>query len=228
MGKRSVGLVLGIDEAGRGPVIGPLVLAGVLIAEERLGELARLGVRDSKRLSRPRRKALAQQIRALAHKVRLISFSPSQLEEESLTEIELAGMAELILKLKPAKVYLDAPVSPWGISRYVGLLRGRLGGVRAEIVAENKADAEYPVVAAASIVAKVERDRAIEALRERYGDFGWGYPSERKTRKFLREWYAAHGEFPPCVRRHWQTARRILENPQRGGQITPRFLRSSK
>jgi len=214
MGERSGRLILGIDEAGRGPVIGPLVLAGVLICEDQLGELIRLGVRDSKRLSRPRRRVLAEGIRALAQKVRLISFPPQRLERDNLTDLELGGMARLVSELRPTRVYLDAPVSPRGIPRYVEALRRHMRcptEAKMEIVAENKADARYPVVAAASIVAKVERDRAIEALKERYGDFGWGYPSERKTQKFLRDWYAVHGGFPPCVRRHWRSCRRIIE-----------------
>jgi len=212
--KRSGRLILGIDEAGRGPVIGPLVLAGVLICEDQLEELIRLGVRDSKRLSRPRRRVLAEGIRALAQKVRLISFPPQRLERDNLTDLELRGMARLVSELRPTRVYLDAPVSPRGIPRYVEALRRHMRcptEAKMEIVAENKADARYPVVAAASIVAKVERDRAIEALKERYGDLGWGYPSERKTQKFLRDWYAAYGGFPPCVRRRWQTVRKILK-----------------
>jgi len=202
--------ILGIDEAGRGPVIGPLVIAGVLIDSLKLEELSRLGAKDSKRLTRTQRALLAPKIAKLARKIHTISISPQELEG-SMSELELAATAQLICQLRPHRVYLDAPVPPRGISSYVRELRRHLGGTRVEIIAENRADARYLIVAAASILAKVERDRAIEKLRERYGDFGWGYPSERKTRRFLKDWYASHREFPPCVRRRWLTARRIIE-----------------
>lgn len=202
-------LILGIDEAGRGPVIGPLVLVGVLIDSSKLEELIRLGVKDSKRLSRPQRALIAKQITSLASKIRLISISPQELEG-NINEIELAATAQLIRELSADKVYLDVPVPLRGISRYVCELQRRLRGTQAEIIAENRADAKYSVVAAASILAKVERDRAIIELREKYGDFGWGYPSESKTQSFLKDWYLAHREFPPYVRRRWLTARRII------------------
>jgi ribonuclease HII len=202
-------LILGIDEAGRGPVIGPLVLGGVLIERSELKGLSLIGVRDSKRLTRTKRALLAEQITSLAYKTHLISIHPQKLDG-NLNEIELAATCRLIRELRPDKVYLDAPVPPRGISGHVHKLQQLLGPLRVEIIAENRADAKYPVVAAASILAKVERDRAIEELRKQYGDFGWGYPSERKTRQFLRDWYAAHGDFPPCVRRRWLTVRRII------------------
>ena len=203
-------MALGIDEAGRGPVIGPLVIAGVLLDEAHIEELCELGVRDSKTLTRKKRAELAPEIEARAHRVSVVSIPACELEA-NLTRIELEGMATLIRDLSPVTVYLDAPVGPRAIPRYVQTLRGLLENVECEIVAENKADARFPVVAAASIIAKVHRDREIERLRSKYGDFGWGYPSERKVQRFLREWYARHGSFPPCVRARWATVRRIRQ-----------------
>ncbi len=202
---------LGIDEAGRGPVIGPLVIAGVFLDEHKLQELIELGVRDSKALTRERRSELAREIERIAQAAEICVIPASELNEreESLTQIELEAMTQLIEKLKPQRAVIDAPVGLRAIPRYVEALRRRLN-VDCEIVAENKADARYPVVAAASIVAKVRRDEEIKRLHRRYGDFGWGYPSEPKVRRFLREWYAQHGAFPDCVRLRWRTVQRLL------------------
>lgn len=201
--------ILGIDEAGRGPVIGPMVLAGVLMNEGQAEKLSELGVKDSKQLSRSRRSSLASEIVTVASEVRLLAIPPSELDG-SLTEIELEGMAQLIRALEPTVVYLDAPVPPSGIARYVSALCARVGDHELEVIAENKADERYPVVSAASILAKVQRDQLVCDLKAKYGDFGWGYPSERKTKTFLENWYAAHGAFPDCVRQRWKTVQRLI------------------
>ena len=80
-----------------------------------------------------------------------------------------------------------------------------------KIVAEHKADSKYIPVAAASILAKVTRDRAIEKLKEAYGEIGSGYPSDPITRRFLEEYYKKHGVFPPIVRKSWKTLEKIEE-----------------
>ncbi|WP_457753524.1 ribonuclease HII, partial [Thermococcus sp.] len=80
-----------------------------------------------------------------------------------------------------------------------------------KIIAEHKADAKYLPVSAASILAKVTRDKAIEKLKKQYGEIGSGYPSDPRTRKFLEEYYKEHGEFPPIVRKSWKTLRKIEE-----------------
>ncbi len=202
--------VLGIDEAGRGCVIGPLVVAGVVIPHEHWGELSELGVRDSKRLSRSRRAFLATQIERLARRVIVLEIEPSELEA-NLTEIELQAIAQIIRESKAECVYLDLPVGPSARDRFIQALCERVGTQKFELFAENRADAHYPVVSAASIIAKVYRDQAIERLRQEYGDFGWGYPSELKTRAFLREFLARTGHFPSCARRKWRTLRKLTE-----------------
>lgn len=207
--------VLGLDEAGRGCVIGPLVVAGVVISQENLEKLSTLGVRDSKRLSRSRRALLAPQIERIAQRVIVLEIGPSDLEE-NLTEVELRAMAQIIRESRAECVYLDLPVGPAARDRFIQALGEMVGQgqwSRRSLVAENKADAQYPVVSAASIIAKVYRDRAIEKLRQEYGDFGWGYPSEPKTRAFLKAFYERTGRFPDCVRRKWRTLRKLTELP---------------
>jgi len=192
-------------------VIGPLVLGGALIHESHAETLSQLGVKDSKQLSRSRRNVLAPQIMAVAQESRLLAIPAGELDG-NLTKIELEGMAQLICDLKPTTVYLDAPVPPSGIPRYVSALHSLVGDKTLEIIAENKADEKYPIVSAASILAKVHRDQVIEQLKAEYGDFGWGYPSEPKTQQFLRSWYAAHGTFPDCVRHRWRTVQRLIHD----------------
>ena len=196
---------LGLDEAGRGPVIGPLVVAAVL-ADEQEG-LRRLGVADSKALSRERRSELAPKIARIAQ-VRTIVIPAGKLEE-NLNDVELRVMAELVSEFAPELVYFDVPTHPRGVERFRRRLR-ELVGPGPKLIGENHAERRWPVVAAASIVAKVRRDEEVLKLRKRYGDFGWGYPSERKVREFLERWYREHGDLPPCVRRKWRTARRLL------------------
>lgn len=199
--------VLGIDEAGRGPVIGPLVVAGASGTEGTLKHLVALGVRDSKALSRQRRTRLASQIARLAQ-VRSIVIPANRLEE-SLNWIELEAAAQLITEVEPDLVYFDVPAHPRGVRNYCHRLR-ELIGPGPELIGENHADQRYPIVAAASIIAKVRRDEEIELLRREYGDFGWGYPIEPKTREFLERWHDKHGKLPQCVRMKWITARRLL------------------
>ncbi len=201
--------ILGIDEAGRGCVIGPLVVAGVLCASRDLGALAALGVRDSKQLSRARREELAAQIEQIAD-IFILKIEPGELEE-NLTEIELQAMGQIIRGSAADWVYLDLPVGPAAREGFVRALRERVSAQAFELRAENGADVLYPIVSAASIIAKVSRDRAIERLRQEYGDFGWGYPGEQKTRKFLRDFYERTGRFPECARRKWQTLQKIRE-----------------
>lgn len=200
--------ILGIDEAGRGCVIGPLCVAGVVISAEDLAQLSALGVRDSKKLSRHKRTELYYQIEQLAHRVIVVEIGPSELDE-NLTEIELQAMGQIIRESQTDRVYLDLPVGPQARERFVHALCEHAGTHSFALVAENRADATYPIVSAASIIAKVSRDRAIERLREEYGDFGWGYPSEPKTRAFLKKFYECNGRFPDCARAKWRTLQRL-------------------
>ncbi len=205
-------MLLGIDEAGRGCVIGPLVVVGVLIASERLAELSALGVKDSKRLTREARERLSGQIERIATRLFVKEIGARELEE-NLTEIELRAMAQIVRESGAQRVVLDLPVGPATRESFVRRLRSAVGHDAFQIIAENRADARYPLVSAASIIAKVHRDRAIERLRQQLGDFGWGYPGEPKTRAFLKEFYERTGHFPDCARRKWRTLQKLAEIP---------------
>ncbi|RLI24472.1 MAG: ribonuclease HII [Candidatus Hecatellales archaeon] len=212
-------LAVGVDDAGRGSIIGPLVLAGVLHPEDKMEELKELGVKDSKRLTPTRRAKLAELIKSSVKAYHVVEIPPSEIDEKvgsgvkfrRLNFLEAKAAAEIIARLRPRVAYLDscdvdAGRFAWQVSSLLPF--------KVKIVSEHGADAKYPIVAAASILAKVHRDQVIARLREAYGDFGSGYPSDPKTRSFLESWFKAHGSYPAFVRRTWKTLRRI---PGRAG-----------
>jgi len=207
--------ILGIDEAGRGCVIGPMVICGVLLDAPQIPVLAADGVKDSKALSPARREQLALRIREVAGGVFLEEIHPAEIEERNLNLLEIWRMARIISRANPASVYLDAPVGTQkGIKAFCDYIKWCLRGNCPRMIAENRADQKYIVVGAASIVAKVRRDSIIEQLKEQFGDFGSGYPSDEKTTKFLQNCYEKDGCFPDCVRRRWKTVKRFTEPVQ--------------
>lgn len=201
--------VAGLDEAGRGPVIGPMVLCGVLFRKEDVERLRMAGVRDSKLLTPRKREALADFIKTVATKHVLLHVWPEEIDSaENLNELEAMKFAGIIEILKPAVAYIDSADPRPALFRERLLRYLRLSPL---LIVENSADRRYPQVAAASILAKVERDAKIEELRQAHGDFGSGYPADPKTRSFLRRWIEEKGEPPPFARKSWKT----LENLRR-------------
>lgn len=197
--------VLGIDEAGRGSAIGPMVMAGVLYDEKMESTLTRMGVRDSKRLAPKKRKSLDVKIRQKVEKCWVIEIPISLIDRKNLNTIEIESTVSMINEADAEKVFLDVPVAGSGIDKYIMRIRQTLQkGV--SIIGENHADDLYPIVSAASILAKVERDRIIKNLQERYGDFGSGYPGDDKTHKFILEWH----KFPEIVRKRWSPVREAM------------------
>jgi len=199
--------IVGLDEAGRGSVLGPLVIGATMITDDQAEVLGELGVTDSKMLTRLQREALFPQIQDQFVSETVV-LEPDQLEE-NLTQVELKGLAKLINLLQPDQIFLDAPVAPVAIPNFVAQLRSHLN-TEPEIIAENKADLKYDVVAAASIVAKVTRDQSMLDLHEQYGDLGWGYPGEPKTIEFLKK-CVDQGSFPDCVRTRWATVQKLMQ-----------------
>lgn len=202
--------VLGIDEAGRGCAIGPMVVCGVLLDPKTSAELKESGVKDSKMLSPARRTELAGKIREVAKGVFIEEIPPSEIEERNLNLLEIWRAARIISASKADRVYMDAPVgTAKGIKTFREHIKWCVGEKCPTIVAENRADATYVSVGAASIVAKVRRDSIIEELRGQLGDFGSGYPSDERTQRFLRDCHEKDGCFPDCVRRRWKTVTRM-------------------
>jgi len=205
----------GIDEAGRGPMIGPMVICGVLIDPEKLPELKQIGARDSKTLSHAQRVRLKKGIEQIASKIVIRSVSAAKIDRlrkrTTMNEIEIAEFSSIAKTLNPQILYLDAAdvkADRFGIK--VGELSG-LASQGAVIISEHKADSKYPIVSAASIIAKVERDRAISEYHKKYGDFGSGYPSDPKTVDFVKILVSNNQKLPPVVRKSWESVRKILD-----------------
>jgi len=207
-------LVAGVDDAGRGSVIGPLVIAGILIDSEDVPKLVQLGVKDSKLLSPSRREALAVDIKRIARKHVVVKLSPAEIDKvvekgiklRRLNWLEAQAMAKVIELLRPDVAYVDA--SDVLEERFKQQILEFLP-FKVEIVSEHKADRKYPVVSAASIIAKVERDREIAELKAKYGDFGCGYPTDPKTIEFLHRCLETFKEYPEFVRRSWRPAKKV-------------------
>lgn len=205
---------MGIDEAGRGCVIGPMVICGVVVCHDRLRALVELGVKDSKLLSPQTRESLCGGISSVIERSHIAEVPPQQIDKENINALGLRAIARMITDAAPDEVYIDAPVRGRGIAAYCRKLRSLLPDPDLAIIAENKADVNYPIVSAASIIAKVTRDSAIRKLYSDYGDFGSGYPSDPRTVQFVTDCYARTGGFPAIVRHKWLTVRRLASCEQ--------------
>ena len=206
--------VAGVDEAGRGSAIGPLVVAGASFPSERIGTLVELGVKDSKQLTAKRRLELAPQIEALAIGVRYFDLQPRSIDSvvnrgvklKRLNYLEATAMARVLRELDPEEAYVDA--SDVDEARY-GETILRLLPAKPKLISKHKADSTYPVVSAASVLAKVRRDALVAALRVEYGDFNSGYPSDDRAIEWLETWYREHRSWPSIVRHSWEPVKRI-------------------
>jgi len=202
--------ILGIDEAGRGPVIGPLIMGGVMIEESVQQHLKDIGVKDSKQLIQEKRVELAEKIvqSSLLHE--LIEVSAEEINESmnrgtNLTDLEIQKMAGIINKTKPDKVYVDMPMK--NKDEFMKRIRVHLTH-ESEIIAENKADQKYPVVGAASILAKVRREQKVHELHEKIGFFGSGYSSDEETIGFLEKNYKRK-DVNIFLRKNWKTLEKV-------------------
>ena len=201
--------ILGIDEAGRGSVLGPMVIAGVTVPEKMEKVLERMGVKDSKRLVPNRRTILSRKLKKMFD-YEIIIISAREIDEMradgiNLNEIEKNAMEELILRLKPEKAIVDAVDVK--AERFQENLRKDTGF---DIIAEHKADDNYIQVSAASIIAKAERDAQIAEINKEFiksGGIGSGYPSDPATKKFLTNY--SYDEMPDFVRRSWNTVSKL-------------------
>ncbi len=193
--------ILGIDDAGRGPVIGPMILAGVLLTDKQEKILRKHNVKDSKQLSHQTRINLEKLIRKNTLKHAITRSSPNEIDNAlssgtNLNTLEAQKTAEIINTLnekdlynKKIKVIVDCPSTntrAWRstLLKYISYAENLI------ITCEHKADANYTSVGAASILAKVEREDEIEKIREcykKYGNLGSGYPSDPITKEFLKK-----------------------------------------
>ena len=229
-------MVFGADEAGRGPVCGPMVAAAVLADPETLPA----GVADSKTLTSAKRGALAAEIGDNDRiEAGIAVVSPRRIDdpETDMNALTVAAQAEAIGRALDAGTDAEGDADTTGEDGTSGEWTGAVhpsGVVDAcdvdserfarrvseaipvpvDVHAEHRADETHAIVAAASVLAKVERDSLVADLGDRYreyGPVGSGYPSDPRTRTFLREFVRANDALPACARTSWKTSRDVLE-----------------
>lgn len=206
----------GIDEAGRGPLLGPLVVAGVAVEDEDV--LRALGVRDSKKLTPRRRERLATQIEEVATRTATVVLSASDIDDGrqkcTLNELEMSAFAAIGRRLNVDDYILDA--ADTSSERFGREFCRRLDrSPPPKVLSVHRADALHPVVAAASILAKVERDRHVTRIESRLRQtinlpLGSGYPSDPITVQFLRAYIQQEEDLPPDFRRSWRPVQELM------------------
>ena len=201
-------MICGVDEAGKGSVLGPLVVAAVGVSSE--DRLADLGVRDSKQLTPKERERLYMQIRRRC-KVATVAIDAQEIDvirtNMTMNACVARAHAQVITKLAPSRAIVDA--CDVNCIRYAEMVKAHLP-FSCEIVSEHHADEKFMVVSAASIVAKVVRDRAITRLAKKYGEIGSGYPSDPVTIRWLSGYIGEHPSPPPIARRSWKTVSTLV------------------
>jgi ribonuclease HII len=207
-------MIAGIDEAGKGPVLGPMCVAGLLVDENKLDTILHLGVKDSKKLTPKKREALSVEINKLADKIFILEVSPGQIDGLrkviTMNEIMVACYVKVLEELRPERAFVDA--ADVIAERFGENIKKKYSG-DLNITSEHNADENYPIVSAASILAKVRRDELVRNIGKNIGiEIGSGYPADPKTIKFLEDWVKEHGTLPDFARSSWETSKNILEN----------------
>jgi len=201
--------VCGIDDAGRGSMLGPLVISGISIDKRKLRKLSSLGVKDSKKLSPKNRELLYKKIIKLVDDYYITKIPPRSIDasvkRHGLNELEAKYMAKVVSKLNPDTSYVDScDVNPKRFGKEISKLSDNH-----KIKSYHHADSRFVIVSAASILAKVTRDRAIKKLRKNH-DLGSGYPSDLKTVKFVTRYYKTNHSLPTFVRKSWKPVQKIM------------------
>lgn len=215
---------MGIDEAGRGSVLGPLVLCGLAVNEDQEKKLRKLGVKDSKMLTAKKREELSEKIEKIATHMIVLRIPSYKIDANrrkgiNLNQIEAIKMAEIIDMVRPDKVYIDSP--SYNSHKFTDYLFSKLEYKKVEIIAENHADKNYPVVSGASILAKVDRDSEVKRLEKEVGEpLGVGYPHDEITIKHLEKLAIENkGKMPRYVRTTWETTRQIIRKYEQKGIV---------
>jgi len=210
-------LVAGIDESGRGPVVGPLIIAGILINEEDSAKLKTIGAKDSKLLSHKQRILLGKKILKIIKNHKILVVQPDEIDKAvhghdglNLNWLEARKTAEIINLLKPDKAIIDCP-SP-NINAYKNYLKKYINNQEIELIVEHKADKNFHVVSAASIIAKNKREKEVELIEKKIGQkIGTGYMSNLQCQKFVKENFDKH---PELFRKSWITYKNQLKEKE--------------
>ena len=203
-------LVCGVDDAGRGSVLGPLVIAGIVIKQTKVNQLKKQGIRDSKKLTPLARERLYKKIINIVDDYYVTRISPKIIDKSvfnhSLNHLEAQYMAKVISKLSPSIAFVDScDVNPHRFGKEISKLT-----LHSKIKSYHHADSKFVVVSAASILAKVSRDRAITRLRKKYA-VGSGYPADPKTKAFIKK--SIKRNMPlTFIRKSWKPVQILLKN----------------
>ncbi len=207
-------LIGGVDEAGRGSVIGPLVVAGISIGKNGVSRLHKLGIRDSKTLTPLARENLFGNIVQLSNSLCISKIDCHEVDNyvffNGLNELEAIAMAEVINNIRADRIYVDA--CDINLERYKNTIKKYLWTPKPSICCLHHADSLNVVVSAASIVAKIIRDNEVQRIRKIYHDIGSGYPSDKKTMFFIKNWITRYKSAPNFARKSWRPLRIMLEN----------------
>ena len=203
--------VCGVDDAGRGPLLGPLVIAGVSLDKKNIKKLKALGVKDSKKLTPASRAYLYREIIRVVDNYYIAKISPRSIDasvrKHCLNGLEAKYMAKVVSKLNPDISYIDScDVNPTRFGKVISKLSNNH-----KIKSYHRADSRFVVVSAASVLAKVARDREIAKLRKEH-NLGSGYPSDSITVNFVTKYYKKNHEMPKFVRKSWKPIQRIIDN----------------
>ena len=201
--------ICGVDDAGRGSMIGPLVIAGISIEKKNISKLRKLGVRDSKKLSSKKRDLLYKEILKIVDSYHVIRIPPRTIDkhvfEHNLNHLEAKKMAEVISNLNPDISYVDScDVNAARFGREISDLSNK-----SKVKSYHYADSRFVVVSAASIIAKVSRDRSIMRLNKT-SNLGSGYPSDKKSVNYVKKIVSSKKPLPTSVRKSWKPVQKIL------------------
>ncbi|MFD1563719.1 ribonuclease HII [Haloarchaeobius amylolyticus] len=214
----------GVDEAGKGPALGSMFAAAVYL--EDASDLPD-GIRDSKRLTPERREELAAILWDDDRiSVGVAEITPARIDdpETDMNSLAVAAHAEAIedavgdrdgAASDPIAGLCDA--CDTDADRFARRVSEACSLERLTVDARHGADDDSPLVGAASIVAKVERDAHVAALADEYGPVGSGYPGDSTTREFLTSYVDTHGELPPFARESWSTCETVLAEAEQTG-----------
>ena len=209
---RNQNIICGIDEAGRGSLLGPIIVAGVCVTKKSISEMVEKGIKDSKLLSPKKRQVLFGHVINVAESICVCRINIEDIDfhvfRNNLNLLEAEAMAITIRNMKSDKTYVDScDVNP---SRYQRTIKSFLKQNNTKLISMHHADRLNIVVSGASIIAKVIRDSEISKIRLKYGDVGSGYPSDKKTIKFVKEWFRQKNEIPPFARKSWKPTKIIV------------------
>ncbi len=210
-------IILGIDEAGRGPVIGSMFMVGFALPQNDMEKLTTLGVRDSKKISPGKREKIYNDLQKLESNIYIREISAREIDKalddpsDNLNLLEIRNMAGIINEAQANVVIIDAISTPEYTKRN---LKPQITKRKPILKVENKADDSYPIVGAASIIAKVLRDNSLFTLKKNFpefGDFGSGYPSDPQTKNYLKKNVKAIKQKKiPFIRMEWDNVKKMI------------------